>query len=654
MRRSLTNLLDRTSTIYMAAALSLAIGLFFTFVWAPHPWGWQGIDQYHGLALALAQGEPFATTDVPWGYAYFAAFFYWLLGTQVWIPVTAQVLINAAAPILVHHLVRPMVSQRVAVLSALLTGVLSFNNVYASTQTSDAVCTILFLAALWTLTRAITTSHLAWFAVSGLLSGIVPQFRPNLVLLPALFAVGYFLYHRTARHLRDMVVYSALVIMALTPWIVRNYQLTGLFLPTSTHGGVQLWYGTLQVGPYLESRAHNPRAIFESAPFRYTSLADTPLLVDVDGYTCVPPTPPPTLVYWTDRDPKQTSIGPQSTSGRHHRYVVPGQPAPTAVYYYFQAPRSADGPITLIDPPGGASNPYVFLVDDAHLRNLDRHNDVLDVFDLIVLARHLAWREPAEGSHLDLNGDGAISQHDLDRALTLLLPNVPGSRLLDRLAVDNDRVSIVLNDGSTVSVPAQWSGLHTDREVNGNLAGAVISRWRTFSSLRATRTHAPDGCELVEEARINDQFYRREPHLMRRYMALALDNISRDPWAFAAASAYRAVRLFVIRGSADPATAQQFSSGRIAYTAGTVLSATYLLVFLAGAWIAWRRRSTLLWLLVPIVYVPLTICFVLTNMRYTVTMQPLMFVFVALAIVTALRLDSPSGEQRADQGRGAP
>ena len=39
-----------------------------------------------------------------------------------------------------------------------------------------------------------------------------------------------------------------------------------MFLPTSTHGGVQLWYGTLQVGPYLESRAHNPRSIFDSSP----------------------------------------------------------------------------------------------------------------------------------------------------------------------------------------------------------------------------------------------------------------------------------------------------------------------------------------------------------------------------------------------------
>jgi hypothetical protein len=35
----------------------------------------------------------------------------------------------------------------------------------------------------------------------------------------------------------------------------------------------------------------------------------------------------------------------------------------------------------------------------------------------------------------------------------------------------------------------------------------------------------------------------------------------------------------------------------------------------------------------------LTICFVLTNMRYTVTVQPLMFVFVAVAIAAALKLE---------------
>ena len=86
-----------------------------------------------------------------------------------------------------------------------------------------------------------------------------------------------------------------------------------------------------------------------------------------------------------------------------------------------------------------------------------------------------------------------------------------------------------------------------------------------------------------------------------------------------------------------------------------MLSATYFLVFAAGAIIAIKRRSAVLYLLVPIVYVPLTICFVLTNMRYTITMQPLMFVFVAIAVMAALGLGSPAGGGRsAAAGRDEP
>ena len=64
------------------------------------------------------------------------------------------------------------------------------------------------------------------------------------------------------------------------------------------------------------------------------------------------------------------------------------------------------------------------------------------------------------------------------------------------------------------------------------------------------------------------------------------------------------------------------------------LSIGYLLIFLLGTVLAVRRRSPLCVLLVPIAYVPLTICFVLTDMRYTITVQPLMFAFVALALLS--------------------
>jgi hypothetical protein len=130
---------------------------------------------------------------------------------------------------------------------------------------------------------------------------------------------------------------------------------------------------------------------------------------------------------------------------------------------------------------------------------------------------------------------------------------------------------------------------------------------------------------------------------MRRYLALARDNISRDPSAFAAASAYRMVRLFVIRGTDDDQTTQQFAGSRLVYGAGLAVSAAYLLAFVTGVLVAWRRRSMLLLALIPILYVPATISVVLTNMRYTITVQPLMFAFIALALVALLGLDDQDG-----------
>src|SRR5262245_30510804 len=129
--------LQSATTVYAACAVSLAIGLFFIFVWAPHPWSWEGFDHYHDLALTLAAGRAFPTLDVPWGYAYFLAFFYRLFGDRPAIPLTVQAAANATIPLLTYRFASGWLDRESAVAAAVLTGVLSFNTVYASTQSSD-------------------------------------------------------------------------------------------------------------------------------------------------------------------------------------------------------------------------------------------------------------------------------------------------------------------------------------------------------------------------------------------------------------------------------------------------------------------------------------------------------------------------------------
>ena len=634
MPTALQRWLDSPRSITYASLTTLAIGLFFVFVWAPHPWSWRGIDQYDELARALARGEPFGTTDVPWGYAYFVAAFYRLFPDSPWAPVTAQVLINALVPLLLYRLAQPAVGARVAALAAWITAVFSFNTIYASTQTSDSICTVVFLAAVVCFVRAHTTSSSWLFAAAGVLSGIAPQFRPNMILLPMLVMGGYaFWPPRSRRRVMHCGIFLAAMTAMLLPWIVRNYRYTHTFQPTSTHSGVQLWYGTLQVGPYLESRAHNPRSVFASAAFDYTSL-EQPILVSADEQ-CRKPGTALRLAYRTDRDPQLRWIEGTATTDVRRAFEIPAQNAPTTVYYFFES-----GGATY--PPGGNDEPLIFFVSHDHVGDLDKDHQLLDTFDVGRLMRHLAWEEPvAADSPPDLTGDGRLSSDDLETAVRLLIPQT--SKPFGEFVASPERAVLRLSDGSTFVMPREYGGRQTDVEVEGNLAGALVSRHLSLASLRAARAAAGGGCEPASHVRVNDAFYRREPHEMRRYTALAFDNISRDPWAFAKASAYRMVRLFIVRpGTDDENTTFQYSGSRAIFTAGLILSSAYFALFVAGVFLAWRARSPFLYALIPIAYVPLTICFVLTNMRYTITVQPLMFVFVAMTMAAMLRFSPQS------------
>ena len=93
------------------------------------------------------------------------------------------------------------------------------------------------------------------------------------------------------------------------------------------------------------------------------------------------------------------------------------------------------------------------------------------------------------------------------------------------------------------------------------------------------------------------------------------------------------VRLFVVVGSDDANRAHQFRFARYIYGAATVVSLAYFVLFAAGVVLTLVRREDVALLLAAVVYVPATIFPLLTNMRYTVTNQPVVFVFVAVALL---------------------
>jgi hypothetical protein len=631
-----------TRTVRAACLLSFLIGLFFLFVRAPHPWGWNGFDHYHELALALASGQSFPTMDVPWGYAYWLSAFYRLFGDRPWVPLLVQVTLNAATPMLLFTAARRWTDENTAALAALLLGVFSFNTVYASTQSSDAVCTVLFLTSILAFMKAVEEDSRAWFVLTGLITGVMSQFRPNLILIPGVLA-AYAIWKRPVRRgVAQGIVLLVCAAAMLTPWMVRNYRLTKTLVPTSVHGGAQLWYGTLQVGRYLDSRGYNPRSIFESPAFEYTSLNGVPILIEGGVSTCAldERNGVLSLYYWSDFNPVKRRIAPATLDRKTGRFQfeLPPPESDTAVfYYYFETAWPSDDGATVIDTPAqGAEAPALYFVSQDHLGDLDRYGDLLDIFDVIRLARHEAWGEPLPFSD-SLHRAGIPDTRTAATTLLRVASKGHEPPPAVRLESNDDTAVVTLGSDSTITIPRAWHERLTDATLVGRRAEAVMI---AHASLAALSRPAPivskhdAACGLVEGVMIDAEYYRAQPQAMRRYSALALDNIRRQPLAFLLASLYRVYRVFVVIGSADKWTNQQFSGSTLTYGAARAASVTFLGLFLAGVAISWHRRADIVLPLLLIGYVPATIAPLLTNMRYSVTVQPLMFVFVSTALRT--------------------
>ena len=636
----LDRLLESKAIVLAAAATSFLVGLVFIFVWAPHPWGWYGIDQYHQLAIDLSLGRDFATLDVPWAYGYFLAFFYRVFGPTPLPALLTQNLLNASIPVIVYCYAVRAFDRRVAAVAATMVGLLSFNTIYVSTESTDSVCTFLFMLMVWTFDRGRRSRSLWWFVAAGALAGIAAQFRPNLILIPiVLFGLNWLMGPRSWLRVWQG---AAIVLMAglmLAPWTIRNYRLTGQVMPTSTHGGIQLWYGTLQIGNYLESRAYNPRRVFSTPPFDYSSLTEVPVQVEV-WLNCGPGTPQGVELGYRLGDDSPSTIPLLPVGNNRYAGAIPPTRRNVPIYYYTRVhwPGNGVDPLVHVTPAGGAADPLVYFVSGDHLGDLDTGDRLLDLFDVVRLLRHLAWQEPVRAAaQLDRDHDGALTEADLRANLRVVLADLDrGEPSIDRLIdveSSDTRVQARFIDGTTLVVPRKWDGLATDLEIGEGMAEAVMStRHRFAQPYPAPRIPLETQCLGPGGLWLNQPFYRVLPHEMSRYVALAMDNIRREPLAYAWSVLYRAGRLFIVQGSDDRQTTQQFDRSRIVYMFATAASALIFALALSGAWLA-RRRGYAVWLpLALILYVPATIAFVLTNMRYTITVQPLVLIFAAVSV----------------------
>src|SRR5262249_48393800 len=162
--------------------------------------------------------------------------------------------------------------------------------------------------------------------------------------------------------------------------------------------------------------------------------------------------------------------------------------------------------------------------------DLDVHGDLLDVFDVVRLVRRAAWRETG-AFDATLQRTGML---DVRRAAAeLLRPRLDdkADTAVRDVQFDERQARVTFEDGSAITIPRQQQGRITEIEVGEGIAGGLMTSTRSIRGLGAPprRLAGSEQCEASVDVVVNQVFFRREPHMMRRYLALAADNIRADP-----------------------------------------------------------------------------------------------------------------------------
>jgi len=211
-------------------------------------------DGYHEIAENLYAGHGYRqflshppTVQRPPGYVFFLRSLFEVAGTNYALVQIVQALLGALGCWLLFLLGRWVLSERLGLVAAALYAIYPNSIQYSARLYSENLYFPLFLALAYFLCRAaIEGSRLRGF-LAGLFWGLSILTRGTLVALPLAIPFGIALSRRHRSPIRRwtawMIPALAGALLVVTPWTMRNYDLTGSFVPVSSWGWAPFYHG---------------------------------------------------------------------------------------------------------------------------------------------------------------------------------------------------------------------------------------------------------------------------------------------------------------------------------------------------------------------------------------------------------------------------
>ncbi len=240
--------------LMLIMTLALALRLFVLFTEGERMFLGTDDENYVESAEILLRtgmltygGWPGPTVFVLPGYPVLLGFVFVLAGSTSWLAARLmQVVVSMAALWLAIKIGGRIGGHRVGLLTGLILAVYPPNLTAPSFLMTEVVFAFSLLLTLYWFLLAAETGQTRWFILAGLAVGLSTYFRPTSGLLPAVFFVCLLLWggYSWKQAVYSIGMMGIILVLMLSPWMVRNYIHFKEFIPFTVAGGNPFLRGT--------------------------------------------------------------------------------------------------------------------------------------------------------------------------------------------------------------------------------------------------------------------------------------------------------------------------------------------------------------------------------------------------------------------------
>jgi len=200
---------------------------------------------YHESALSLANGQGYRiygyiSAFEPVGYPAFLALLYYVFTPGIIVPKLANILLSCLTMIMTYVIAKRAFSEKVALIAMLIMALIPRNISFTSVLSTEITFTALFAAL--NLLVFLRPEGMRAAALRGVLTGVLALIKPYMLVYQfVMFAMDYIHTGKLIPSLKSFSVTTALMILLISPWTIRNYILFDAVIPVSTNGGINLF-----------------------------------------------------------------------------------------------------------------------------------------------------------------------------------------------------------------------------------------------------------------------------------------------------------------------------------------------------------------------------------------------------------------------------